>query len=62
MLTHEEVMKGYYVYLTQDGITHLRWFRAEDSATEHWRNLFGQTGIEASIRGEMTYNPVPVAQ
>ena len=55
-------MKGFYVYLTQDGITHLRWFRKQDAAENHWRDLLKQTDTEASIRGEMEYDPKPVAK
>ena len=58
----EKIMKGNYVYLTQGGITHLRWFREPVKAEEHWRKLFRETDQEATIRGDSQYDPRPIAK
>lgn len=54
-------MKGTYVYLTQDGITHVRWFRTPEKAEKQKRDWFYQSGDEAQTRGEIT-DPRPVAK
>lgn len=44
-------MIGYYVYVTQDGITHLRWKREPNTATDlalHWHREYG---VEPFVRG-----------
>lgn len=52
-------MKGFYVYLTQDGVTVLRWFRTQVQAEVYWRDVFKRTETEARIRGDLTYDPQP---
>ena len=52
-------MKGFYVYLTQDGVTILRWFRTQATAEVYWRDVFKRSGEEARIRGDLTYDPQP---
>jgi len=45
-------VKGFYVYLTQDGITIIRWFRDRDKAEGYWRDVLKHNGEEARIRGD----------
>jgi hypothetical protein len=50
-------LRGFYVYVTQDGVTHARWFREQHRAEDYWRRLYREHEVEAHIRGEGVVDP-----
>jgi hypothetical protein len=47
---------GSYVYLTQDGVTHIRWFRTAAEAQLYWTQLH-EAGMDATIVGTVNFQP-----